>query len=339
MVLEKKRIFLYDNLKFFLIFFVLIGHFMDFTGITDDTDGFRAAFVFLYSFHMPLFIFISGLFYSSKDIFRKIASFLAAGIITEIVIFLSKYILFGVNDFSLTSISGVPWYLLAMAAFMALNYVFRDVNKIFMLVTAVLIACFAGYSNEIGDEFTLSRIIVFYPFYILGSMTNKLKLEKLSKNVKLKLAGGAVLVIWAVICALYVSHFYYLRLLFTGRNSFADTLAETMMPYGSLYRLMCYALTTLFGFSFICLCPARRIPVITDFGQRTLQVYFWHSTVIYILMSIPATASLTTGTTGTKLLFILFSIPALFLLSLKPFAFPCNIIMKCSRPSSTKNKL
>lgn len=336
--MEKKRIYLYDNLKFFLILFVLIGHFMDFTGITDDTDGFRAAFIFLYSFHMPLFIFISGLFYSSKDVFRKIASFLAAGIIAEIVIFLSKYILFGVNDFSLTSISGVPWYMLALAAFMALNYVFRDVNKVFMLVVAVLIACFAGYSNEIGDEFTLSRIIVFYPFYILGSMTNKVKLEELSKNVKLKIAGGAVLVIWAVICALRVSHFYYLRLLFTGRNSFADTLADTMMPYGSLYRLMCYAMAVLFGLSLICLCSARKLPVITTIGQRTLQVYFWHSTVIYILMSIPATASLTTGTTGTKLLFVLFSIPTLLILSRKPFAFPCNIIMKGSKPTVKKNQ-
>lgn len=336
--MEKKRIYLYDNLKFFLIFFVLIGHFMDFTGITDDTDGFRAVFIFLYSFHMPLFIFISGLFYSGKDVFRKIASFLAAGIIAEIVVFLSQYILLGVNDFSLTSISGIPWYMLAMAAFTALNYVFRDVNKVYMLVIAVLIACFAGYSNDIGDEFTLSRIIVFYPFYILGSMTDKVKLERLSENVKLKIAGGAVLVIWAVICALQVSHFYYLRLLFTGRNSFADTLADTMMPYGSLYRLMCYAMAVLFGFSLICLCSTRKLPLITTIGQRTLQVYFWHPTVVYILMAIPATASLTTGTTGSKLLFIMFSIPTLLILSLKPFAFPCNIIMKYSKPADKTNQ-
>ena len=66
----KEHIALWDNLKFILILLVVVGHLADtFTG---ESESFRALYLFIYSFHMPLFFFISGLFFSEKKILKAI---------------------------------------------------------------------------------------------------------------------------------------------------------------------------------------------------------------------------------------------------------------------------
>ena len=48
------RIALWDNLKFFLVTCVVIGHFAD--RFTDASNIYDSIFLFIYSFHIPLFI-------------------------------------------------------------------------------------------------------------------------------------------------------------------------------------------------------------------------------------------------------------------------------------------
>ena len=56
----KKRIALWDNLKFLLIIFVVIGHYTQ--QFRADNETLQRIYVFIYSFHMPAFIFVSGYF-------------------------------------------------------------------------------------------------------------------------------------------------------------------------------------------------------------------------------------------------------------------------------------
>ncbi len=47
---SRERIYLYDNLKFFLIFAVVLGH-----SLGDFLEGnnlFKSVFIFIYAFHM-----------------------------------------------------------------------------------------------------------------------------------------------------------------------------------------------------------------------------------------------------------------------------------------------
>lgn len=62
----KTRIALWDNLKFVLILLVVIGHFSKF--FQNDSSIYRSVFLFIYAFHMPLFLFISGLFHKDEKI-------------------------------------------------------------------------------------------------------------------------------------------------------------------------------------------------------------------------------------------------------------------------------
>lgn len=57
----KERILYIDNLRAFAIMLVVMGHILQFT--FGDSHGFdHPFFKFIYSFHMPLFFFISGMF-------------------------------------------------------------------------------------------------------------------------------------------------------------------------------------------------------------------------------------------------------------------------------------
>ena len=60
---EKTREIYFDNLKTLLIFLVVLGHF---TNLNKSIPLMGAINNVIYSFHMPLFIFISG--YFSKSI-------------------------------------------------------------------------------------------------------------------------------------------------------------------------------------------------------------------------------------------------------------------------------
>ena len=159
----RERVAIWDNLKFLLIAFVVIGHF---TEAHLEVDFYKSVFLFIYSFHMPLFIFISGLFHNNEKVVKNISKYLALYIIMKIAYFLIKLIFHQKASFSLLEESGIPWFMFALAMFSLLTYLFRTINSKFLLIMAIVIACFAGYDTTIGDQFVLSRIIVFYPFYL-----------------------------------------------------------------------------------------------------------------------------------------------------------------------------
>ena len=64
--------------------------------------------------------------------------------------------------------TGIPWYMFAMAAFMLMTYLLRELPLWFVMPISIMIACLAGYDTNIGSFLYLSRIIVFFPFYYVG---------------------------------------------------------------------------------------------------------------------------------------------------------------------------
>lgn len=56
----KARDYYFDNAKFILIFLVVFGHLMQ--PFVADYDSVHILYIFIYTFHMPAFILISGYF-------------------------------------------------------------------------------------------------------------------------------------------------------------------------------------------------------------------------------------------------------------------------------------
>ena len=312
---------LWDNLRFFLITCVVIGHFVE----QLDSNLYKSIFLFIYSFHMPLFIFVSGLFHKNERVFQKIVSFIALYIMLKVLIFLIR-LAFGASPvFHLFTENGLPWFMFALAVFILLTYLLRNTNLKFVLSVSILFACFAGYIKDIGDFLVLSRIIVFYPFYLLGVLSDQKKLESIHENTAFRVFSFVFLIFCALICIFFISRIYFFRSLFSGRNPFSR-FSNNVAQYGALYRLLCYVVSLLTGFSVFMMIPGKPLGALTIWGSRTLQVFFWHRLFLYVLTGFGIHTALCASLVG-KLAWIALAIALTILLSQKPFSFPTAQIM------------
>ena len=74
--MQKQRLYGYDNVKFILIFLVVLGHLLE---ISNPFPGKDVLYKLIYSCHMPVFIFISGFFakfHGNKIVFHLIYPYL-----------------------------------------------------------------------------------------------------------------------------------------------------------------------------------------------------------------------------------------------------------------------
>ena len=330
----KKRIFLFDNLKFLLIMTVVVGHCVYY--MTGNSNIMKSIFIFIYSFHMPLFIYLSGLFHSDHNVKERCLLFIFLGYIMKAVLYLIKAVLFHKADFSLLSDAGVPWYMFALAMFVACSYFLRNIDTRKIFILSVILACIVGYDKSVVDYLYLSRFVVFYPFYLLGQMTDPELLLRLHKNRSLKILSFAGIAVWAVLCVWKLDILYFLRPLFTGRHSFAGSSA--LEAYGPLCRLFCILAAIAIGLFLICLVPDRELPFITDAGRHTLQVYFWHRAIIYFMEYLKLDKILS-GFAAGKILWLLFGVILTVILSTKFFEFPVANIQRSFLPAKSRKEI
>lgn len=322
----KDRIALWDNIKFLLILLVVVGHFVE--AYVEKSHLFKSLFLFIYSFHMPLFIFVAGLFHKNARIKEKIISFFSIYLVYKIVTISTK-VAFGKSwSFDLLKEDASPWFMFAMMVYICLAYVLRNVtNKQFVLVLAIGLACLSGYDSSIGDFLVASRIIIFFPFYYLGTILQKEKLEQIAAKNKWKLIGLLIVFIWFGICYFKIDDIYILRHLFTGRNPFN----KTIRPIGWLVRLGCYFITALSGLGFVLMTPNKRLGIFTTAGARSLQIYFWHIVIRNILSYIGCLNKLVAMGASGKMLLLVIAAGVTLLCSAKPFANPTTFLMKAPK--------
>ncbi|MBR2651323.1 acyltransferase family protein [bacterium] len=181
--MDKNRLYFFDNLKFILITLVVIGHFLMFSSENEYAKG---VFLFIYSFHMPLFVFVTG-FFAKKVIhgdenkrLNKIIGFFIIYLIYKFIVFLMyNYIYNEEYDFYIFTEYEVPWYLLACVVWIIITYVFKNIKFKYLFIFSIICFLFIGYDNNIVDQLCLSRVIIFYPFYLLGYYMSEDQLNKL----------------------------------------------------------------------------------------------------------------------------------------------------------------
>ena len=326
----KERVALWDNLKFLLILLVVVGHFAD--PATATVPAYQSLFIFIYSFHMPLFIFIIGLFHRNTNVTQRVLFFVSIGFLQKILFYFT-HLLAGTPEmgFELLADKWLPWFMFAIAAYTLLLYLLRNFDKRYLLVASIVLACFAGYDQQIGDFLYLSRIIVFLPFYIAGTMLDPRSIaqRKRSMNKGLVLLGIVVLAAWACICFLGLDGVYPLRHLLTGRNPFSTEI----LAFGPLVRLFCYGVSFATGAALILAMPTSRLAGITRWGSHSLDVYFWHWAVFVLLEHFfGITGLLGLGPWG-QVVFLLIPIPVTIVLSLGgPISYPLATIKRLCKP-------
>lgn len=169
----------FDHLKFVLICLVVIAH--AFSNHIAQNVNLPALFMFINTFHMPLFIFVSGLFYSDSHVSKRIILLVTYGLYFKVLGWLigPAWV-----EFSLFKETSMPWYLFALAVWEGFSYLVRKVNPKFVLAGAVIIGSHAGYDAMVtGSEF-LSRVVVWFPFFYMGVIADKEKILTFIKGKK-----------------------------------------------------------------------------------------------------------------------------------------------------------
>ena len=318
----ENRIALWDNLKFFLVTCVVIGHFAD--QFTDVSNIYDSIFLFIYSFHIPLFIFIAGIFYKNKDITTKVIFFISIGFSYKIVLAIMDRLFGKVQaEFFLLLDGGLSWFMFALAAYMIILKIIEKQNKEYILAFSIVLACFVGYDPGIGDFLYLSRIIIFFPFFLSGVLLQNFDIVSFkNKNSKYKSLAGLIVLVWLGLCIYEVDRIYGLRYLFTGRNPFFPRI----MSYAPLVRLASYIISFSIGFSLIMLMSNKRLGSITDMGRNSINVYFWHMHIYYALNKLFGISNIFHYGVKGKITFLLIAVILSIVLSQNIFNFPIKQI-------------
>ncbi len=273
----------WDILRFILMFLVVAGHIADL--YVKDSEAMRTLYLTVYTFHMPLFIFVSGLFSKTTVNQRRtdrIFGYFALYIVIKLIFWLYYGIARGSWTFSLFTEANLPWFMLALFVFSLITIPLSRFSPVYVLIFSILIACLAGYDSEIKSFLSLSRIIVYYPFYYLGYISDAKKIEAHCGKKSAKAAAVIIIAVTAAVAVIFGERLYWLRPLFTGLNPFAAL--GRYESFGFLLRLAHYAAAGLICYAVIVLTPQKTpFGFVTRLGRSTLSIYAFHYILIYIL--------------------------------------------------------
>ncbi|MBJ7906342.1 acyltransferase family protein [Streptomyces sp. DSM 110735] len=272
----KQRDSFYDNAKYLAIVLVAMGHAWE--PLQDGSRTVQALYGFVFAFHMPAFIVISGYFSRSFDMRPDRLKRLVTGVVVPYVVFEAAYSLFR-NHF--TGESGDislldPWY---MTWFLAALFVWRLTTPLWKLIrwplpVATGIAMLAAVSPSIGDDLDLQRVLQFLPYFVLGLCLKpehfKLVRRRSVRIAALPVFAAALAVSWWAAPRMNAAWFYH-----------RDSAQELGAPWwcGPLMTLGMLACSTVLTACFFAWVPGRKL-WFTALGAGTLYGYLLHGFLV-----------------------------------------------------------
>lgn len=308
----KVRIALWDNARFLIMATVVIGHMLT-TTRTDSALAF-GLYAYIYLFHMPAMILLSGYFSKAELSLNGIKSTLAlltTWVTFEVIWIFYRWAIDGraFNDAFLIVPSWTLWFLVTLIT-MRIILPFIAALK-HPLVVSIAIALIAGLSPLVGTEFSAMRTLSLLPFFVFGWLAKERGwlAGAWFTTPSRRLKAGA----WALLGAI--------ALVFVALPNLRDTFRVDRWltwrdDYWSListdgagavfaglgmrggFLLVAFVMTVA-----VLILVSRSTSVLTVWGTRTLYVYLLHGFVVYALRHygvIDAIGAL--GTLGTLIL-------------------------------------
>src|SRR5690625_1166770 len=233
----------------------------------------------IYTFHMPAFIFLAGFFAKgilTKEYFINLIKRLFFPYIVFQSIYTMYYYLIGKTNWQthLFYPHWSLWFLLSLLSWHLLLYLFKRLPPVIGLLLSLQIGLTVGYIGDIGHMYSLSRTFVFFPFFLLGYWITKEHMMVLKRN--------SVKILSLVIVAVIGLGIYLAPDFNSGWLLASKSYDQLGLPYlGGFARLFVYFTSTLMGLSFLAWVPRTRYSW-TVLGERTLYVYLLHGFFIQL---------------------------------------------------------
>ena len=277
-MIQEKRDHSLDNLKAILIFLVVFAHLLEDAAVF---EGKVLLYKMIYSFHMPVFIFILGYFAKFRPL-KILLHWVVPYLVLQMVYILFANQVLGENlKYQFHTPYWILWYLMAGVVYQLIIPIL-NLNPKFLqglfLLASIIGALAAGYNSSIGYKWSLSRILVFLPWFILGYYARKYKVLEQLKFQKAKTS-----IVGVITLALGIASGWYIY-----RNKVSNLLLWASFNYerckSTLWlRLMLMIVALIWLIFWICLSKlilSRRVPLLTMVGKNTLPVFLLHGFVV-----------------------------------------------------------
>lgn len=320
------RDYWFDNAKALLIFLVVIGHLaeilinrVDFPGGTPN--WLWTTYRGIYSFHMPVFLIISGRFSRKRidhndwvSVFNK----LVIPYILAQTLMMFAYAFFNyasIASFSYLSPMFGLWYLLAIALYQLVTPWFSKIKGYFW-ISIILMFIFAF--GKVAPFGIFMRFIMFYPFFLFGYLTSTKKLD-FCKRWWFRIVSICAIIALIILVSQY-SDCFKVSLL-TGKRVYWEAIKywNLTKPQYALFLFARYSLGFICYFLLLGICPSKKI-FSTCLGTNSTYIYILHLFIIIGISGLHKYRGFLNLFASSKraFVFVLMGLPLSFLLVSKP---------------------
>jgi len=326
------RNYLWDNIKAFLMLTVVLGHFLEFFPV--NNIFFKCLDYWIYTFHMPAFLFISGFWAKNyckngKVRAEKVVTNLAYFIVFQIAFFLfTKLLLVPTDTFTLFYPDMGLWYLCAIVAYYLLIPLAEKVPFYITLPICFVLSLLIN-TDPAGSSFmVISRIFVFLPYFFLGYYVSEDTISKI-RRIKGKIFIGIFstilsVSIWGSIILLNSRDAFPLRM-FYGKNSYESMNFSD--AHGMVLRVLTWVISLLMIFALILVFSSKN-NIFSYIGKYSLQIYILHMPLGMFFRETDFTQQFPVDTWWQGIVICILAVAVTLILSAPVFAKPFEWIQK-----------
>ena len=198
----KERVAYLDNARYWVMLLVVIGHSLTQFGSIESA---RAVYVWIYAFHMPFFVLISG--YTARNYrgdarqVRRIVSTLVVPylIVETSMQFITRHYTGEPDPMLILSPQWLSWFLAALFVWRLTTPIWRALK--YPITTSMIISLTVGLF-ELPNVLSLPKILGFLPFYVIGMHMSREWFERLTQR-PIRIASAIILIAAFVICYRY----------------------------------------------------------------------------------------------------------------------------------------
>lgn len=271
-----KRKPLFDNLKFIAIFLVVLGHVIE----NNPYVSSDVLHKIIYIFHIPLFTFISGYFtkFKVKNILRQQ---FCLYVLLQTVYSLFEIICASPSSFIayLTIPRWTLWYLLALTVWKLSTVILSKLKQVLPLVFVITFALslVIGLFNFNGKFLSVSRMVVYYPFFVLGYyLKNK-------DFTNLKFFNNKTIKFSFLALSITLTTLFFFLFKNTPREAlFGCFMYNELENFSILTRLYANTTAVVIVLTLSMIIPNKEC-LITKPGSKSLAIYILHIAPIILL--------------------------------------------------------
>jgi fucose 4-O-acetylase-like acetyltransferase len=268
-----------DVARGILITLVVFGHLIE--ANLSGSPGLQATYLFIYAFHIPAFSFASGYVsradLSSRSVLKTISSLIQPLVICQILYWIIEVYLLG-KPLNWLQALLVPywilWYLLSLAVWRVMLVLFSRWPH--PVLISVLVALATGLIENWGYEFSISRTLVFFPFFLVGHLLAKNNDIRLPLPIlPLPVTIGVFITAGFAAYVLATSQYDY-RLLY---HALSYERLDLDWQTGIASRIMSLSIAAVLIYCFFAVIPSRS-RLLGHVGKHSLFPYLSHGLII-----------------------------------------------------------